>query len=77
MGLKKFFLKNLMKSKLKGQNISEEQQDKILNLVLKNPELFKKITEEAQVLMKEGKDQQTAMVEVMQRYQNELKGLMK
>ena len=65
-----------MKSKLKGQNIPEEQQDKILDVMLKNPELFKKIAQEAQEKMKEGKDQQSAMMEVMQEHQDELKDLM-
>lgn len=65
-----------MKSKLKGQNIPEEQQDKILDVMLKNPELFKKIAQEAQEKIKEGKDQQSAMMEVMQEHQDELKDLM-
>lgn len=76
MGIKKFFLKKLMKSKLKGQNIPEEQQDKILDIMLKNPDLFQKIAKETQELVGQGKDQQSAMMEVMQKYQNELKDLM-
>ena len=76
MSIKKFFLKKLIKAKLKGQNIPEDQQDKLINLVSENPELFQQIAREAQEKMKEGKDQQTAMMEVMQQYQDRLKGLM-
>lgn len=76
MGLKKFFLKKLIKSKLKGQNIPEDQQEKIINVVSENPKLFQQIAKEAKEKMKEGKDQQTAMMEVMQKHQDKLKGLM-
>ncbi len=74
--LKKFFIKKMLKSQLKGQNIPGDQQEKLVNMISENPELFQKIAEEAQEMMKDGKDQMTAMTEVMQKYQDDLKGLM-
>jgi len=68
-------MKRLLKSKMKG--VPEEQQDMILDAIEKNPDLFKKIAEEIQVKMKEGKDQMAATMEVMQKYQSELQGIMK
>lgn len=74
MGLKNFLMKKMMKSQMKG--VPEDQQDKILAMVEKNPELFQKIALEVQQEMKNGKDQMTASIHVMQKYQDELKGIM-
>ena len=57
-------------------NVPKDQQEKILKIVTENPELFEKIAQEAQEKVKEGKDQQTAMMEVMMAHQDELKGLL-
>lgn len=57
-------------------NVPKDQQEKILKVVTENPELFKKIAKEAQEKVKEGKDQQTAMMEVMMSHQDELKKLL-
>ena len=46
-----------------------------MKLVTENPELFQKIALEIQTKMKEGKDQMTASMEVMGKYQSELKGI--
>ncbi len=62
-----------MKSKMK--DVPEEQQEKILAAVEENPELFQKIALEVQEKMKGGKDQMAAAMEVMQKYQEELKGV--
>ena len=61
----------MLKSKLK--DIPEAQQEKIFNAIEKNPQLFQNIAVEIQQKMKEGKDQVTASMEVMQKYQSELK----
>jgi len=71
---KNFLMKKMLQSKLK--DVPEEQQDKILEVIQKNPEFFKKIAEEIQAEMKTGKDQMAASMAVMQRHQGELKGMM-
>ncbi|OGI69484.1 hypothetical protein A2824_03395 [Candidatus Nomurabacteria bacterium RIFCSPHIGHO2_01_FULL_42_16] len=76
MGLKKFFLKKMIKFKLKGQNIPKEQQDMILNAMLKKPELFKKIGAEIKQKKKEGKSEALAAMEVMRKYQNDIRRAM-
>lgn len=76
MSLKTFFLKKMLASKMKG--VPQAEQDKIFDMIEKNPDLFQKIGAEVQEKMqKEGKDQMAAAMEVMQKHQNELKGLMK
>jgi hypothetical protein len=74
MSLKSFLMKKMLKSKMK--DIPEDQQEKIFAAIEKNPQLFQKIAEEVQQKMKEGKDQMSASMEVMMKYQNELKDLM-
>jgi len=76
MGLKKFFLKKIIKFKLKGQNIPKEQQDMILNAMLNEPELFKKIGAEIKQKKKEGKSEALAAMEVMRKYQNDIRRAM-
>jgi hypothetical protein len=65
----------LLKKMLRTQGIPEAQIDMVLNMMEKDPELFKKIAEEIQVKIKGGMDQQAASIEVMQKYQDELKKL--
>ena len=67
-------MKKMLGKKLQG--VSEADQDKLFDMVEKNPELFQKIATEIKALQKGGKDQMAATVEVMSKYQNELKGLM-
>ncbi len=74
MSLKSFLLKKMLKSKMK--DVPQEQQDKVFAAIEKNPQLFEKIATEVQEKMKGGKDQMAATMEVMQKYQNELKGIM-
>lgn len=61
---------------LKSQGVPEEQIDMFLKMMEKDPELFKKIAEEIQHKVKSGQDQMKAGMEVMQKYQTELKKLM-
>lgn len=68
-------VKKMLKSKMGGQNVPDEELDKIIELVEKNPELFQKIGNEIQAKMKAGKDQMTATMEVMQAHKNELQKL--
>jgi len=65
----------LMRKMLKSQGVPEGQVDQLLNIINKNPELFKKIAEEVQVKVKGGKPQMEATMEVMKNYEAELKKL--
>lgn len=65
----------LLKKMLRTQGVPEAQIDMVITMMEKNPELFKKIAEEIQSLIKGGKDQQSASMEVMKKYEDELKKL--
>jgi len=65
----------LLKKMLRTQGVPEAQIDMVIAMMEKNPELFKKIAEEIQAKIKGGMDQQTASMEVMGKYQHELKKL--
>jgi len=71
MSIKNFLLKKMLRSKMKG--VPESEQDKMIELIEKNPELFEKIGKEVQEKVRQGKDQMAASMEVMQKYQDELK----
>lgn len=70
-----FLLKQMLRMKL--GHVPEEQRNKMIALLEKNPELFKKIAEESQELMKQGKDQMSATMEVAKKYQDEIQNMMK
>ena len=74
MGLKDFLMKKMLASKMKG--VPQEEQDKIFNMIEKNPDLFQKMGLEIQEEMKKGKDQMTASMEVAKKYESELKNIM-
>ena len=65
----------LLKKMLRTQGVPEAQIDMVINMMEKNPDLFKKIAEEIQVKIKGGMGQQEASMEIMQKYQDELKKL--
>jgi len=69
--LKDFLLKKMIKSQMKG--VPEAEQEKMLKIISENPELFQKIAMEVQEKVKNGKDQMSAMMEIMPKYQDELK----
>lgn len=76
MSLKTFFLKKMLASKMKG--VPQSEQDKIFDMIEKNPDLFQKIGVEVQEKMqKEGKDQMAAAMEVMTKYKDQLQSLQK
>ncbi len=64
-------MKKLLASKMK--DVPAEQQEKIFSAIEKNPDLFQKIALEVQEKTKQGKDQMAATMEVMQKYQEDLK----
>lgn len=65
----------LLKKMLRTQGVPPAQIDMFVKMIEKNPELFKKIGEEMQEKIKSGVDQQTAGLEVMKKYEEELKKL--
>ncbi len=65
----------LLKKMLRTQGVPEAQIDMLITMMEKNPELFKKIAEEIKAKMDAGADQQTASMQIMQKYQEELKKL--
>lgn len=74
MGIKDFFVKKLIESKLK--DVPEAQREQIIKLVTENPELFEKIGKEIQQKTKEGKTEMSASMEVMRKYQSEIQKAM-
>jgi DNA-binding phage protein len=75
MGVQDFFLRQMMKAKMK--DVPEAQREQIMALVTKNPELFKKIGEEVDRRVKKGGEpQMKATMEVMKKYRAELSQLM-
>lgn len=74
MALQDFLLKQAMKWKMK--DVPKEQQEQIMALVQKDPELFKKIGEEVEKRTKGGEPQMKATMEVMKKYRTELAALM-
>lgn len=71
--LKEFFVKQLIKRQMKG--VPPEQQAQLIGMVEKNPELFMNIASEVQEKVKGGADQMVATMEVVQKYQDQLKKL--
>jgi len=64
----------MLKKQMK--DVPAEQQEQMMGMLEKNPELFERIAKEVQEEVKKGKDQMSATMMVTQKYQNELKGLM-
>ncbi|MDO8728981.1 MAG: hypothetical protein Q7K26_03780 [bacterium] len=72
---KDFFLRQAMKVKMK--DVSEKEREQLLTLMEKNPEFFKKISDEVKKGMKNGQSEMAATMVVMRKYQGELQKLMK
>ena len=71
----RFLLKKMMAAQLKG--VPPAQQEKILDMIEKNPDFFKKIAEEVQAKVKAGKSQQAASIEVMMGYKDQIQKMMR
>ncbi len=69
--IKEFLLKQMVKRQLKG--MPEAEIDRIVDLVGKHPEIFKKIGDEIKAKVKAGRSEQAATMEVMRKHQSELK----
>jgi hypothetical protein len=74
MGIKDFFVKQMLKSKMKG--VPEAQQQQMLELVEKNPDFFKKVGDLVDQKKKQGKTEMEATFEVMREHQAEFQKLM-
>lgn len=74
MGIKGFMLKQMLKSKMKG--LPEAEQERMLSMIEKNPDFFKRIGEEVQSKIKGGKTEMEATMEVMRKHQSEFQKLM-
>jgi hypothetical protein len=72
---KEFFMKKMLERQLK--DMPKDQQEMIMNLVQKHPDLFQKIGKEIQHKIKnDKKEQMVATMEVMKKYQKELRDAM-
>jgi uncharacterized OsmC-like protein len=65
----------MLKKMLRKQGIPEAQIEMFIKMMEKDPELFKKIALETKAKMDAGIDQQAASVEVMKKYEADLKKL--
>lgn len=65
----------LLKKMLRMQGVPPAQIDMFVTMMEKDPELFKKIAEEVQEKIKDGTDKMQAGMEVMKKYEQELKKL--
>ncbi len=65
----------LLKKMLRMKGVPEAQIDMFIKMMEKNPDLFKKIAEEVQAKVKSGMSEQAASMEVMKKYESELKKL--
>ncbi len=67
-------MRKLLASKMQG--VPQAEQEKVFSMLEKNPQLFEKIGLEVQEEMKKGTDQMTATMNVVKKYEKDLKGLM-
>jgi lipase chaperone LimK len=67
-------MRKMLERQLKS--LPKDQQEQVMLMMQKDPDLFQKIAEEMQAEMKKGKDQMSAAMIVMPKYQNRLRGLM-
>lgn len=72
--IKEFLFKQMIKRKLK--DVPESEQEKIMKIMEKKPELMEQIAREVQGRISQGKDQMTATMEVMQKHKDELQKLL-
>ena len=75
MGIKDFFLRQVIKYKTK--DMPEGQRDQLVALMEAHPEFFSKISEEVKKKTKAGMSEMAATMIVMREHQSELQRLMK
>lgn len=74
--LQEFIMKQMMLSQLKKMGLPKDKQDKILNVIMKNPEFFKQMGEEMQKEIKNGGNQMVVAQKVASKYQEQLKNIL-
>lgn len=67
-------MKKMLERQLKGAPAAQREQ--IMALLEKDPKLFEEIAKEIKAEMKKGKDQTTAAMTVMPKYQDKLRSVM-
>ena len=72
--IKQFLMKQMLKRQLK--DVPEAQRAQIMTMVEKDPKLFEQIAKEIKAEMDKGKDQMSAAMTVMPKYQKQLQGIM-
>ena len=72
---KNFLLKQALKAKMK--DVPGPEREKMLELIERHPDFFKKIGEEVQRKVKAGQSETAATMVVMREHQSELQKLMK
>lgn len=75
MGIKDFFIKQVLKHKLK--NVPEAQREMMMGMVEKHPDFFKMIGEKVEKLKKSGMGETEATMKVMREHQAEFQNLMR
>ncbi|MDE2399945.1 MAG: hypothetical protein KGL67_02985 [Patescibacteria group bacterium] len=65
----------LLKKMLRTKGVPEAQIDMFVSMIEKNPELFQKIAKEVEEKVKSGMSQTDAGLQVMKKYEEELKKL--
>lgn len=75
MGIKDFFLKQMLKRKMK--DVPKDQQEKLMGVMEQNPDFFKKVGEEVQKRVKNGESEMAATLSVMRQHQAELQKIMR
>jgi 2-oxo-4-hydroxy-4-carboxy--5-ureidoimidazoline (OHCU) decarboxylase len=70
MSIGNFFFKQLLKSKMK--DVPAAEQEKIFSILEKNPDFFQKIALKVQSKVKNGQDQTSAVMEVINEHKDEL-----
>ena len=70
----KIFIKKIIENQL--GDVPAEQKEKIINAVSENPDFFSKLAEEIKKETDSGKDQISAIMSVMPKYEEELRKMM-
>lgn len=73
--VKEFLMRQMLGRELTKAGVAKADQDKMIDMIIKHPELFQKIAMEAKQKIDSGVPQMQAMQEVMQKYQSDLQGL--
>ena len=74
MSMKDFLIRKMIGKQLAG--LPQDQQDMLVKLITENPVFFQQIAKEVQDKVASGKDQQSAMMEVMRAHEEELKKIL-